>query len=203
MLLLTISYACYAFGLLFFACEFGEQSSNAFNEVVEKIYQLKWYLFANKIRQILAMIIIAAQRPVEIECFGSLSCSRETFKKVRSTKKLIKIFHKYSFNKIIFILDSKQWIFILYDTSSIWQIEFHVFVFDCHIVSPFWNMNLVVLNSMLKKLGLYSKRDGKYILIINSSCLFLWKMKGFQLSEKSPLFGRKSMESLMFFFRSP
>lgn len=62
--------------------QLGERSSNAFNEVVEKIYQLKWYLFTNKVRQMLQIIIFAAQQPVEIECFGSISCSRQTFKKV-------------------------------------------------------------------------------------------------------------------------
>lgn len=92
LLLVTTSYAFYAFGMVLHACELGERSSDAFDEIVEKIYQLEWYSFVKEMRQMLPLIINVAQQPVEIECFGTISCSRETFKKVRSANKSFKIF---------------------------------------------------------------------------------------------------------------
>lgn len=83
MLLVIISYAFYAFGTLLISCDLGERLSNSYSGIMKKIEQFEWYLFAIELQKILPIIMIAAQQPVEIECFGSISCSHETFKKVK------------------------------------------------------------------------------------------------------------------------
>ena len=83
VLFVTVFYTFYAFSLTFIACENGEQITDAFNEVHDVIGQLYWYRFPVKIKHVLATILIGAQGDVAIECFGSVSCNREAFKKVR------------------------------------------------------------------------------------------------------------------------
>lgn len=90
MLLVIVSYAFYAFGMALICCELGERFSNCYSEIPEKICQFEWYLFTPELQKILPIMMIVAQQPVEIECFGSISCSRETFKKVQFANELFR-----------------------------------------------------------------------------------------------------------------
>lgn len=67
--------------VVFVACELGQRTSDAFNKIENEFKQFNWYLFPGKIKQILPLVMIMTQQPVVIKCFGSISCSRETFKK--------------------------------------------------------------------------------------------------------------------------
>lgn len=79
-----INYSCYAFGSLLIACELCERAGYLFDEIDDMIGQLDWYNFPYEIRKILPFMLIMAQKPFRIECFGSIACNRETFKKVSS-----------------------------------------------------------------------------------------------------------------------
>lgn len=74
--------ALYAFGVMFIACEMGQRVNLAFNECNDIIDQFEWYSFPVEIQQMLSFIIHYTQQPVEIKCFGSAACDRETFKVV-------------------------------------------------------------------------------------------------------------------------
>lgn len=76
--------ACCGLGILFITCELSQRLGNAFTEIERIIEQFDWYLFPLNIRRLLPTIIIIAQEPVNLECFGSISCNREFFKKVCS-----------------------------------------------------------------------------------------------------------------------
>lgn len=65
------------------SCDLGQRSSDKWNEISLRIDQFKWYMFPNELNQILPTIIATAQQPVELKCFGSLTLSRQTLKKVR------------------------------------------------------------------------------------------------------------------------
>lgn len=80
---MTVFCTFYAYGLTFIACENGEQMTSAFDEINYVIGQFCWYQFPKEIKHVLPVILMAAQKEVVIECFGSLSCSRDAFKKVR------------------------------------------------------------------------------------------------------------------------
>lgn len=84
-----MSFALYAFGVVFVACDFGQRISDAFDENYDVICQYKWYLFSDQMKQLLPILLINVQEPVELQFFGTFSCSRETFKMVWLTVKFI------------------------------------------------------------------------------------------------------------------
>lgn len=82
MLWKCISYGGSVFALIFFSCEIGQQFTNSFERVSDRFDLLKWYLFPNKIQQLLPTILINTQEPIIIECYGLMNGSRDQFKKV-------------------------------------------------------------------------------------------------------------------------
>ena len=65
--------------------EFGQWLTSEYADIEYVIGQLDWHSFPLGIQQILTTIIINAQQPVNIECFGSTSTNRESFQKVSVT----------------------------------------------------------------------------------------------------------------------
>lgn len=80
--MLTMSYVLYAFGMIFLVCELCTRASDAFEEINDMIGTFDWYLFPDNINRLLPTIIILAQQSVMIDCFGSLGCNRDGFKRV-------------------------------------------------------------------------------------------------------------------------
>lgn len=93
MVFLAIFQTCDLLGSLLITCEFCQQISNAFGEINDDTQHLFWYRYPDEIQRILPMISMATQQPVEFRCIGSVSCSRETFKKVCSVQIHIGSFH--------------------------------------------------------------------------------------------------------------
>lgn len=71
----------YAFGEIFVACELSQRVNLAFNECNDTIDHLEWYRFPAKIQQILPIILIYTQQPVELTYFGSTGLNRDRFKR--------------------------------------------------------------------------------------------------------------------------
>lgn len=67
---------------MFIMCELGQQETNAFEEINDLLAKFQWNLFSNEIQRLLPTILIVTQKPFVVECFGSTSALRETFKKV-------------------------------------------------------------------------------------------------------------------------
>lgn len=82
---------CNSFGNTFVFCELGQRTTNAFEDIDDIICQFDWYLFPIELKRMLPMFVNVAQQPVEIACFGSFKCSRETFKKVCFRRKFVYI----------------------------------------------------------------------------------------------------------------
>lgn len=82
MLLIPAIELFWAFSLVFICCELAGRVGNEFVDVNYLIDQFNWYLFPLKVQQLLPILMINAQEEVGFECFGSLLCNRETFKKV-------------------------------------------------------------------------------------------------------------------------
>lgn len=78
---MIIIQALFGLATVFLTCDLGQRNSDKWNEINLKIEQFSWYLFPKELKQILPMIIAAAKQPIDLECFGSFSLSRE-FKKV-------------------------------------------------------------------------------------------------------------------------
>lgn len=75
-------YGFWAFMMVLFASEIGQRFSNTFEKIDDKINEFDWYLLPMEVQRILPIIMINTQRPTFITCFGSSTCSRDTFKKV-------------------------------------------------------------------------------------------------------------------------
>lgn len=54
----------------------------AFGEVGDGIDDFDWYAFPLEMQKIVPLLMIYAQEPVAIECFGSIACVRDVFKRV-------------------------------------------------------------------------------------------------------------------------
>ena len=78
----------WAFTPVAVACELCGRMCDGYDEVCNEIMKFKWYLFPLKTRKILLIIMPNAQKPVRFECFGSISCNRNTLKKVWKEKKV-------------------------------------------------------------------------------------------------------------------
>lgn len=91
VLLISVVELCYGLCVVFICCELGERASNTFTEINDEIDQLSWYLFPIKIKRQLPFILIYTQTSVDLTFFGSMSCSRENFKKVCSNLLLTSI----------------------------------------------------------------------------------------------------------------
>lgn len=83
---LTVFQIFWSTGLAFIPCELGERTSGTFVEICDEIDNFDWYAFPMKIQKILPLILINAQEPVAIECFGSIACARDVFKRVSKTQ---------------------------------------------------------------------------------------------------------------------
>lgn len=82
MVFVAVFYAAYASFVIFMICEPSQQLSNAFEQITADIENLEWYLYSHEIQRMLPIVLLVSQRPIELECFGSIRASRKTFKKV-------------------------------------------------------------------------------------------------------------------------
>lgn len=80
--LLLFVMGIFALALVFIISELGQRMSDTFDEIDSTLDKSDWYLFPIEIKRMLPMIIANAQEPVSLECFGSIICSRNTFKNV-------------------------------------------------------------------------------------------------------------------------
>lgn len=86
--------------VVFGVFEFGERMSGTFDEISDVYEEFSWYLFPSTAQRMLTTLIILAQRPIEIQIIGSITCGRITFKNVSrlsyviiQTKMKMKIIH--------------------------------------------------------------------------------------------------------------
>lgn len=98
LLFTGIFYVCIAFIVVLLICEICQRGCDLFNNIDEiLVQQLNWYSLPNEVQRALPLIINVTQQITEIKCFGSISCNRDTFKKVsalvNSTKIILSIFN--------------------------------------------------------------------------------------------------------------
>lgn len=73
----------YAFGLVLISCELGQRLTDAYGEIDgDEMGQYDWYLYPLELQRTFPLLLIIAQQPVYLECFGSYACLRDSFKKV-------------------------------------------------------------------------------------------------------------------------
>lgn len=106
------------FGVVLIMCELAQRACDHFNDIDEIMLQWNWYLFPNEIQRILPLVLIVVQTPVQLECFRSISCTRETFQKASTWPiKYIIIWLTLIITKL-FSLGYQQGIFVFHDSPK-------------------------------------------------------------------------------------
>lgn len=82
VLFMGLFYVCSAFIAVLVVCELAQRGCDLFDDIAKVLAQIEWYLLPNEVQRVLPVITNVIQRATEIKCFGSTSCSRDTFKKV-------------------------------------------------------------------------------------------------------------------------
>lgn len=82
MLVVPVSVAFNALCTALIACEIGQRLNSAFERINIAIDQLDWYLLPIELKRIFPMIVGITQQPIELDCFGSITCTRSVFKEV-------------------------------------------------------------------------------------------------------------------------
>lgn len=82
VLINTVSNGTSGFSLAFIACELGQRMTDAFEKIDYGFDKLNWYLLPIELKRMLPNIMVNVQQPVELQCFGSIGCTREVFRKV-------------------------------------------------------------------------------------------------------------------------
>lgn len=78
------SISCFAVFVPFFypVCSLGENVTTAFVQMNESIYEIKWYECPREQQKYLVQMIMFSETPFRVTIFGTMDCSRDTFKKV-------------------------------------------------------------------------------------------------------------------------
>lgn len=122
----TLFYASYAFGTVFLICELCERVGNLFIENDIKTGNLNWYSYPREFHGMFPTILIMTQQPFEIGCFGSITCSRVTFRKVNS-KQIFKILCLiYSISFFFVRLGDQQSVFLFQCDESIREVNLQI-----------------------------------------------------------------------------
>lgn len=91
-----------ALGLVFVTCEFMQRITNSHSAIDDAINDLDWYWVPTNMNltSIFLISIMYTQKPLEVQFFGSISCSRDQFRRVRKKvpTKNLKLF-KWIVNK--------------------------------------------------------------------------------------------------------
>lgn len=72
----------YSFALIFLFCEMSERVRASFEMINGAIYEMDWTAFPMETQRMMPVILAVAQRPVQLQAFGTTACSRQTFKTV-------------------------------------------------------------------------------------------------------------------------
>lgn len=91
MLVVLFFEAIYAFSFVFVVCELCQRLTDGFNGVSKMFHAIDWLSFPMEIQRLLPIFIAISQQPIEIKVFGSITNSRETFKRVSQTQSVFSL----------------------------------------------------------------------------------------------------------------
>lgn len=78
-----------AYGQICVLCFYGQYLTDSYEKLSNVIFACEWYRFPSGSKKSVKLMLSAAQYPVEIQGFGSTSCTRQSLKEVRSIYKFI------------------------------------------------------------------------------------------------------------------
>lgn len=82
--LITFSFQVFwSFVCVLLACEIGEMIASQLNAFNDKLFRCDWYLLSVDMRRMYLTTLANAQQSTSLQAFGTISCTRESFKKVQ------------------------------------------------------------------------------------------------------------------------
>lgn len=117
----TGSFLFWSFGKAVVICENAQDITDTFDDFDYSIYQMDWWLFPLGIKRMLPLVLMNSQKPVVVQSFGNLICSRLTFKSVNifKFKRTCKCKWKCYFSHFFSFSDCEWRDFVFYNHSSI------------------------------------------------------------------------------------
>lgn len=82
MMLQPLMSIVWSFGIIFAICEFGERLTMQFIAFDNTIWQSNWYAMPTKLQRMLLVLIANAQQNNFLKSYGSIECTRDSFKMV-------------------------------------------------------------------------------------------------------------------------
>lgn len=100
-----------------FLCFVGEKVTRQFEEISDCLYQCSWNEFPFKMQKIMPTLLTVTQKPVYIEGFMNVRCTREVFKKVFLTK-LLSVNRNYHLSFFL-VADYERCVLVLFFATRI------------------------------------------------------------------------------------
>lgn len=76
------SVTAWIFGSLFFVCEIGDQVTFHFDLFGKELERFDWHMLPIKTQQFYSIFLSDTQQAKNIECYGNVLLTRESFKRV-------------------------------------------------------------------------------------------------------------------------
>lgn len=73
----------WAFAVDFLVCELGQWAANQYEAFNDELSSCAWYSLPIDMQRLYWIFLLDTQQPLHVQSYGSIVCSRETFKKVR------------------------------------------------------------------------------------------------------------------------
>ena len=84
------------FMYMFMLCEPGERVTNAFEKFNEELEQCNWHLLPPNLRRLYLIFVMDTQQPINIQCYGGILCTRETYKSVITSQLIFTSIYLYT-----------------------------------------------------------------------------------------------------------
>lgn len=86
-------------------CEAGDRITSQFEQFDVELNRCEWTNLPIKMQRMYLIFLSYTQKPKNIQCYGGMSCSRESFKRVFHLKKIYREIYKLRINFSIVIFN--------------------------------------------------------------------------------------------------
>lgn len=116
----------------FLICELGERVSREYETFYNKLCECDWYALSIEMQQKYLIFLAHTQQTPNISCFGNVTCTRETFKKVISNSNINYTDRIMVFFSLFFFIYNRL---CTKDFHILWHfVKFKEFIVICSII---------------------------------------------------------------------
>lgn len=86
-LLIILMCAFWVLGFFFCICELGETITHRFDVFRQELERCNWHTLPIEMQRMFLIFLLDTQQPINIRCYGNVTCLRDTFRKVTKQSK--------------------------------------------------------------------------------------------------------------------